>query len=87
MNKLFKGWIPTAFLAATLLFGSTVANASDGIIYGRADKQAGCTADSTEKTNSGIIYGLTGIIYGLTGIIYGEAGGSSDCSTGIIVTD
>src|SRR3954468_16529869 len=77
--KTVKGWIPAGFLAATLLFGSTVAHA--GIIYGytASSTTTGCT-DIT-ASNSGIIYGFTGIIYGFTGIIYGYADPSA-CSTG-----
>ena len=94
--RSIKGWIPTAILTVTMLFGATAANA--GIIYGGyaptpTDNPCGTqTAD-----NGGIIYGgLTGIIYGgftgiiyggYTGIIYGGLTQPTSTSCGIIVTD
>ena len=83
MNKIFKGWIPTTVLAATLLFGSTVANAGDGVIIGGfAGGQGQCTVGD-QKIDSGVIIGgLKGVIIGgLTGVIIGGFNG------GIIVTD
>lgn len=74
--KTLRGWIPTTFLAATLLFGSVTAHAGDGIIVGglagSTKTTNPCTVD--QKSWTGIIVG------GLTGIIVGGF-------TGIIVTD
>lgn len=95
--RSIKGWIPTALLTVTILFGATVANA--GIIYGgyapTPKTEDPCVAQTND--NGGIIYGgLTGIIYGgftgiiyggYTGIIYGGYASSSSTSCGIIVTD
>ena len=97
--KTIKGWIPAGLLVAVMLFGSTVAKAGDGIIFGVADTQQ-CTQQSA---SDGIIFGLTdGIIFGVasstgiifgyadTGIIFGAAnttGCTSTSRTGIMVSD
>lgn len=62
--KTLKGWIPTTFFVAVLVFGSTVANA--GIITNvSGDQPQPCE----EKVDNGIITNLTGIITNFTGII------------------
>ena len=94
--RIIKGWIPTAILTVTMLFGATAANA--GIIYGGyapTPTQEPCTSQA--NGNGGIIYGgLTGIIYGgftgiiyggYTGIIFGGLTSSTPTNCGIIVTD
>jgi hypothetical protein len=94
--RIIKGWIPTAILTVTMLFGATAANA--GIIYGGYAPTPTQDPCGTQTANStGIIYGgLTGIIYGgftgiiyggYTGIIYGGLASSTTTSCGIIVTD
>ena len=83
MKRIFRGWIPTTVLAVTLLFGSTVANAGDGVIVGGyAGGQDPCTVGD-QKIDSGVIVGgFTGVIVGgLAGVIVGGF------NTGIIVTD
>ena len=84
MKRIFRGWIPTTVLAVTLLFGSTVANAGDGVIIGGgySGGQDPCTVDN-QKVDSGVIIGgFTGVIIGgFAGVIIGGF------NSGIIVTD
>jgi hypothetical protein len=79
-----RGWIPTATLAAVLLFGSTATNA--GVITGGYTGDP-CTVDGKD---SGVITGgIKGVITGgLTGVITGGfTGVITGGFTGIIVTD
>ena len=84
MNKICKGWIPTAVLAATMLFGSTVANADGVIIGGFANTGGDPCSVNNQKIDSGVIIGgLRGVIIGgFAGVIIGGYANS-----GIIVTD
>lgn len=102
MTKI-KGYIPTMFMAATILFGATAANA--GIIVGDRNGATGdtnpCEEPTTESTllsyvESAAVFLKTGIIVGdragiivgdRSGIIVGDRTASSEDTCGIIVGD
>ena len=94
--RAIKGWIPTALLTVTILFGATGANA--GIITaGRASTDTCQTSSNTGVITAGFADGI--ITAGFTGIITagfadgiitaGFADGiiTAGFKTGIIVTD
>jgi len=93
--KTIKGWIPAGLLALTMIFGTTVAQADPGIIFGIAQPSSDSTSCSDPSLTDGIIFGVanTGIIFGFadsTGIIFGS---TDQCTTtnamapGIMVSD
>ena len=76
--KNIKGWLTGGILAGMLLFGSTIAKADPGIIFGVADTGTTDTTVTTTTTvakdDTGIIFGKDGIIFGKDGIIFGITG-------------
>jgi hypothetical protein len=93
--KTLKGWLTGGILTAVMIFGTTMAKADPGIIFGNTGDGNG-GGQTCQNGNGGIIFGDAGIIFGSTGIIFGgiifgstdDNGCTSDSgNSGLLISD